>query len=141
MIIQSRPSVKSALEAGFGMIEIIISMFLLGLLAVAFLPLLVTSMRATVTNSSIATATQLVNQQMDQARTAGNTCALISAFGAASVSAVPPDARGVSYQPTRTVDPCPASYPNTIRVRVSVAVVGSTITPVTATTLVFVKAP
>lgn len=128
----------SVLDTGFGLIEIVISMFLLGLLAIAFLPLLITSMRTTVTNSSIATATQLVNQQMDLARSAGNTCALLTTFGNASLAVTPPDARGVSYQPARTVT-CPLTYPGTARVKVSVAVVGSSFAPVTATTLIILR--
>ena len=128
-------------DAGFGMIEIVISMFLLGLLAIAFLPLLMTSMKTTVINSSIATATQLVNQQMDQARAAGATCALISTFGATAVMAGPPDERGMSYQPSRAVGPCPPSYPGTVTVKVSVSVVGATFAPVRATTLILLKAP
>ncbi|TFC91453.1 prepilin-type N-terminal cleavage/methylation domain-containing protein [Cryobacterium sp. TMT4-31] len=126
-------------DDGFGLIEIVVSMFLLGLLAIAFLPLLVTSMTSTVINSSVATATQLVNDQMDQARTAGDTCALIEAYEVATVAAVPPDARGVSYQPTRSVSTCPLTYPGTVRVTVAVSVVGSTIAPATATTRVYLK--
>jgi len=128
-------------DRGFGLIEIVISMFLLGLLAIAFLPLLVTSMKTTVVNSSVATATQLVNQQMDQARAAGETCARMRTFGAETLAATDPDKRGVSYQPVRTVGLCPASYPGTVKVTVAVSVVGSTFAPVTATTLIFLKAP
>lgn len=135
----SDDNVSDPNDSGFGLIEIVISMFLLGLLAIAFLPLLVTSMKTTVVNSSIATATQLVNQQMDQARAVGATCALITAFGSTALTAGPPDERGVSYQPLRDVGPCPPSYPGTVTVKVSVSVVGATFAPVTATTLVFLK--
>src|SRR5680860_271474 len=130
-------------EDGFGMIEIVISMFLLGLLAVAFLPLLITSMKTTVRNSTIATATQLVNQQMEEARAAGDTCADLTAYGSATLAAVP-NARGTSYQPMRTVVACPPTatdYPRTVSVTVSVSAVGSAIAPVTATTLVYLRAP
>lgn len=135
----SRAVTLNPRESGFGMIEIVVSMFLLGLLAIAFLPLLVTSMKTTVVNSSVATATQLVNQQMDQARAAGATCTLITAFGSAPLSAGPPDERGVSYLPSRDVGPCPSSYPGTVTIKVSVSVVGAAFAPVTATTLVFLK--
>ncbi|SDK29254.1 hypothetical protein SAMN05216282_104204 [Cryobacterium psychrotolerans] len=130
-------------EAGFGLIEIVVSMFLLGLLSVAFLPLLVTSLQTSVRNSTIATATQLVNQQMEQARAAGDTCSLITAFGSASLAVVPPDARGVSYQPTRNVESCSAvvAYPTTVKVIVSVSVVGSTAPAQTASTRIYLRAP
>lgn len=127
-------------NAGFGLIEIVISMFLLGLLAIAFLPLLVNAMRSTGTNSSIATATQLITTQMDQARLAGDTCALLIAYGGTPLTINPPDSRGVSYQPARTVGPCPATYPGTVLVTVSMTIVGSNLPPITATTRIFVKA-
>lgn len=141
MKVEPEPSHLGDGATGFGLIEIVISMFLLGLLAIAFLPLLVTSMKTTVVNSSVATASQLVNQQMDQARAAGSTCALITAFGGMVLSAGPPDARGMTYQPARAVGPCPTSYPGTVKVTVTVSVLGATFAPVTATTLVFLKAP
>ncbi|TDW29731.1 type II secretion system protein [Cryobacterium psychrophilum] len=128
-------------DSGFGLIEIIVSMFLLGLLAIAFLPLLVTSMKTTVVNSTTATATQLVSQQMELARGAGDTCAAITAFHLAVIDVVP-DARGVSYQPVRTVGPCSAAladYPATVKVTVSV--IPSTGATVSATTLIYLRAP
>ena len=41
-------------ESGFGMIEIIVSMFLLALLAVAFLPLLINTLQLGPKNAAIA---------------------------------------------------------------------------------------
>lgn len=132
-------------ESGFGLLEVVISMFLLGLLAIAFLPLMITSMKTTVRNSTVATATQLVNQQMEQARSAGDTCTALTAYGNPSpaLTAIP-DSRGNSYQPVRTVEACPAlatAYPRTARVTVSVSVVGSTTPALTATTLIYLRAP
>jgi type II secretory pathway pseudopilin PulG len=130
-------------ETGFGLIEIVISMFLLGLLAIAFLPLLVTSIRTTVVNSTTATATQLVEQQLEQARSAGDTCAVLTVFGSVTPPTVT-DSRGVKYQPTRTVGGCSVlltDYPRTVSVKVTVSMVGSAQPPVTATTLVYLRAP
>ena len=132
-----------SLETGFGLIEIVVSMFLLGLLAIAFLPLLVTSMKATVGNSTIATATQLVDQQMEQARAAGDTCADLTAFGSSTLAVID-DSRGVRYQPSRTVAACPSAptqYPRTVSVSVSVSKVGYMEPPVSATTLIYLRAP
>ena len=128
-------------ESGFGLIEIVISMFLLGLLAIAFLPLLVTSMRTTIANSTTATATQLVNQQMEQARGAGDTCVALTAFRTATLSTVT-DARGVTYQAQRIVGSCTSvlsDYPTTVSVTVSA--VPSTGVTVSATTLIYLRAP
>jgi len=137
-------------DSGFGLIEIVISMFLLGLLAVVFLPLLVTSLQTSVRNSTIATATQSLEQQMGLARSAGDTCAALTAYGAVTPLPTTSDIRGTVYQPDRTVDSCPsalASYPTTVKVRVSVLIsgtiyaAGSSYSPVTATTLIYLKGP
>lgn len=139
-MLASSADAPDARDSGFGLIEIVISLFLLGLLAIAFLPLLVTSMQTTVVNSTTATATQLVNQQLDLARAAGDTCDDLIDFRNETLSSVPADARGVTYQPSRTVADCPASFPNTILVTLSVSAVESTISPITATTLIYLRA-
>ncbi|MDJ0337784.1 type II secretion system protein [Cryobacterium sp. PH31-O1] len=51
-------------DSGFGMLEIMVSMLLLGLLAIGFLPLLMQSARVSASNATLATATQLVSQEM-----------------------------------------------------------------------------
>ena len=55
-------------EKGFGMIEIVVSLFLLTLLTMSFIPLLITSQKSAGANTTIATATQIVNQQLEGAR-------------------------------------------------------------------------
>ena len=132
-------------ERGFGVVEVVVSMLLLGLIAVAFLPLLIKSLQVSVANATTATASQLVSGHMEQARAAGDTCSAITTYAGATLPQVV-DSRGVRYQPTRTINPgpCPATvagYPTTVRVIVSVAVVGSPVSPVTATSLIFLKAP
>lgn len=57
-----------AADSGIGLIEIIISMFLISLLAIAFIPVLVSALRASEVNSTAATATRLVAQAIDAAR-------------------------------------------------------------------------
>ena len=145
MILSIRPTPLPLRERGFGVIEIVVSMLLLGLIAVAFLPLLIKSLQVSVANATTATASQLVSGHMEQARAAGDTCSAITAYSNSTLPEVV-DSRGVRYQAKRTIDPdpCPATvaaYPTTIRVIVSVAVVGSPVSPVTATSLIFLKAP
>jgi type II secretory pathway pseudopilin PulG len=114
-------------------------MFLLGLLAVAFLPLLITSMQTTVLNSTVSTATQLVEEQMNKLRVVSSagiaTCASLVAAPAEVI-----DRRSVKYQPRRTVT-CPSVYPGTAKVVVSVSLPPATTPAVTATTLVYVTEP
>ncbi|KQV26100.1 prepilin-type N-terminal cleavage/methylation domain-containing protein [Yonghaparkia sp. Root332] len=108
-------------DAGFGLVEIVISMFLLALLAVAFLPLLVDSLRTTVRNATTATATQLVSEQLDAVSLLSRTCAALAAFEGATVPTVT-DERGTIYTATRNAATCPSSgYPLSVAVTVSVS--------------------
>ncbi|WP_104135358.1 MULTISPECIES: type II secretion system protein J [unclassified Cryobacterium] len=61
-------------EDGFGIIEVIVSMFLLSLMAMAFLPVLVQSLQVSRVNASIATATQLLSADLDRARASHPGC-------------------------------------------------------------------
>lgn len=122
-------------ESGFGIVEIVVSMFLLALLAVAFLPLLITGMKSTVRNSTIATASQLLDQHIGAVRGLAPTCDAISAFDDMPVPSTT-DARGSVFQPVRTVFACPTTYPGTVRVRVQINASGDTLAE--AVTLVYV---
>ncbi|TFC27485.1 type II secretion system protein [Cryobacterium sp. TMT1-3] len=101
-------------ERGFGIIEIVVSMLLLGLLAIGFLPLLMQSMRVSATNATLATATQLVEMQMEQIRDLDPTCQTLKTF-----KPTPP----TDIRLTATVDVvCPAvGEVQTARVVVSVS--------------------
>ena len=111
---------KKADEVGFGLVEIVISMFLLALLAVAFLPLLIDALRTTVRNATTATATQLVSEQLDAVSLIPRTCAALADFEAASVPTLT-DERGTVYTATRSAATCPSTgYPLSVAVTVSV---------------------
>ena len=123
-------------ESGLGLIEIVVSMFLIALLAMAFLPLLISSLKSTRINTSSAAATQLVSQQLEQLRLIPGTCAAVTSFTSADPAPVT-DARGVVLSIDRQlVGTCPASYPGTVKVRVVVTDPGGTSSE--ATTLVMV---
>jgi len=88
-------------EAGIGLIEIIISMFLISLLAIAFIPVLVSALRASELNSTVATATRLVAQAIDDARTRGAAdCASAQLLNAQSDTV---DAQGVTIRVVTSV--------------------------------------
>ena len=125
-----------ATEAGFGLIEIAVSMFLLGLLAVSLLPFLVQGVTQSAANGTLAAATQLLNKEMENAR-AQTTC---TALTAATFSVVDP--RGVTLQVARTVGgACPASassYPITVPMAVTVVRTDTGVVLASAKTLIFV---
>lgn len=127
-------------DSGFGIIEIILSMFLLALIAMAFLPLLMQSLRVSVSNSTLATATQLVAQQMEELRALDPTCTTIQTYVSqtnADFEAAKFDANGQELQPRISPITCPAEPPLvTIRVWVTDST-NKTLSE--ATTLVLVK--
>lgn len=123
-------------DSGMGLVEIVIAMFLLALLATAALPVLIGALRLSAGNSSVTTATQLVEEQLAGARAQTATCGGLTAFAASTVPSVT-DGTGAVLQPVRTIT-CPAAYPGTARF-VATVTRGSTVVA-TATTLVYVSA-
>jgi type II secretory pathway pseudopilin PulG len=116
-------------EEGFGLIEIVVSMFLLGLLAIATLPLLIQSLTVTTTNSKIAFATQVVAQQLQRLKDSGSSCGAVKTLAAATP--VPVTRAGGNLQPYLQLnlpagDICMAPYLRTVSVRIWVTAVGST---------------
>jgi type II secretory pathway pseudopilin PulG len=123
-------------ESGLGLIEIVVSMFLLALLAVAFLPLLIQGMKTSVRNSTVATASQLLDQQIGAVRALPPTCDDVQTFDD-TVPLPTTDARGTDFQPVRKVFDCPTAYPGVVRVEVKVTEAGSALAE--AVTLVYVE--
>ncbi|TFB73660.1 hypothetical protein E3O06_07450 [Cryobacterium glaciale] len=124
-------------DAGFGIIEIVVSMLLLSLLAIAFLPMLVTSLRVSVSNSTLTSATQLVATQMESIRSRGTTCEPLRAYAATLPAVFDPDGRAL--QPRFDPIACPTTYPATVKVRVFVTEVATSEILADATTSIFVK--
>jgi hypothetical protein len=111
-------------------------MFLIALLAMAFLPLLIQSLKATTTNTSASIATNLVSQQLEQLRTVPTTCSAVTTFLGADPAPVTDDRGVVLTIDRQLIGTCPTVYPGTVRVRVAVTSGGSTLSE--ATTLVMV---
>jgi type II secretory pathway pseudopilin PulG len=134
-----------AAQHGLGIIEIVISMFLLALLAVATLPLLMQSMRVASKNSSIASATQVVGQQLEQLRASGSSCSAVKAFVAAAPAAVAGPAGNLQphleFVSLPIGDVCQDPYLRTVTVHIWVTVSGSTLNISEATRLVLLDTP
>lgn len=140
----SHPTNSYALENGFGVIEVVMSLFLLSLLSVAFIPLLINSIRSTGTNTTIATATQIVNQEIEGARAVRSptstapSCLDVTQFLQVTLAPVM-DPRGVTLVPKWDPTVCPSTYPGVVRARVSVTRSGSTASVAQAVTFIYVK--
>ena len=111
-------------------------MFLIALLAMAFLPLLIQSLRASTTNTSASIATQLVSQQLEQLRSVPTTCTAMTTFLGTDPAAVVDDRGVVLTIDRQLVGACPATYPGTVKVRVVVTSDGKALSE--ASTLVMV---
>jgi type II secretory pathway pseudopilin PulG len=122
-------------DSGFGLIEIVISMFMLAALAVAFVPVLIQGLRQSAANTTLATATQLVNERMQLAQSAGTTCSVVSGLG---ITEDFTDPRGVVIRVTTTVGTCPAGA-GTVAVAASAVRLDTGAEIAAADTLVFVQ--
>ena len=127
---------RSDNDDGFGIAEVLVAMFLLGLIAVAVIPILVQGLRASLSNAAVASATQLANQQLEEVRGLTACSAVTSADTTSTMQNVP-------LRATRTIGTtCPATgYPITVKVSVSVTRTDTNIVLTTASTLVFVTGP
>jgi Tfp pilus assembly protein PilV len=124
-------------ESGISLVEIVVSMFLLALLAISFLPLIIQSLTLTSTNTTRATATQLVSADLESARLQTPTCASLTTFAATAV-ATTTDRRGIVLQPRRAVT-CPAAGAAGTAIFTSSVTRGTTLTVISkATTLIYV---
>ena len=103
-------------ESGIGLIEIIISMLLLAMLATALVPVLVQGLKQASSSATLATATQLANDQLERAR-GWKRCSEL-APGTSNTT----DARGVVLAVVVTVGSCSPSAENPVSVPVTVQV-------------------
>jgi type II secretory pathway pseudopilin PulG len=122
-------------ESGFGLVEIVISMFILAAISIAFLPLLIQGLKQSAANTTLATATQLVNERMQLAQAGGPTCANVTAVGGTEDLT---DPRGVVIRVTTTVGSCPAGS-GTVSVAATAVRLDTGATLADASTLVFVQ--
>lgn len=131
-------------EAGIGLIEIVVAMFVLAILSICLLPLLIQGSVQSAKTAAIASASQLVNRQIVLARSAPATCTTLANLGSVPVGAASVY-RGVPLTLTNTVSSCPtapaptASTPGTVSFTVTVTRSDTGATLSTATTLILVS--
>jgi type II secretory pathway pseudopilin PulG len=125
-------------ESGLGLIEIVVAMLILALLAVSFLPILIQGVKTGALNATRATAGQIAQQQIENAKALDPDCSTITALAAQPVSPVT-DPRNVLLTITKAAGACPATYPGTMSYTVTVTN-GSTLqTIITTKTLLYVE--
>lgn len=129
-------------DEGFGLVEILVSMVIFGLVAVAAVPLFITSLQVSARNASIAHATQMVQEGIETARAAAQTgdCDVITSRLASLPDSTDP--RGIPFEMSTGVancDPSLAANLATVTVTVTTTAPGFGSPVATATTQVFVK--
>lgn len=87
-------------DEGFGLVEVIVAIFILGLLAVAVLPMIWTGLRVATEQSTVATATHAVSGFIDEVRNrADGGCSVLNGTSSLTTD------RGDSIMITGVVDP------------------------------------
>lgn len=127
-------------ESGFGFIEVVVAMFLLALVAIGILPTIITALQLSSSNITLTTATQLLNQQLDEARELPPTCSAITDFEAETVGLLVEDPRGTVLRIHRDAT-CPTTFPATVRLTSWITIDGETDRLAEASTLIFVREP
>lgn len=104
-------------DEGFGLVEAVVSMLILATLAIAFLPLFITGLKQSATNSTQALATQLVSERMSLAQSK-TTCTDLTSFAASvNTGANEVDPTGREIEVETTVEPgCVVGTPDTFAV-------------------------
>jgi prepilin-type N-terminal cleavage/methylation domain-containing protein len=106
---------RTADTAGFSLVEVVIAMFLLGIVAVAILPALWQGTVLSSQQASTATATRYMNSIVDDAR-ATPTCAYLGAIASRPATT---DGRGVSLSAsTSNVTGCTPGATATLTVNI-----------------------
>ena len=126
-------------DDGFGLVEIVVSMLLIGVIAVSFLPVLVRALTASALNVTVATATQIINEQLDAGRASVRNCEQLLAF--VSVTPAPvTDSQSIVLQANRSASDCNDANVNYASITVTVTRSDTAAIAAEATTLVTVKA-
>ena len=125
-------------DDGIGLTEVLVAMLLLALLAIVILPTLITGMKLAQTNTTIAAATQLANDRISIAQSAGTECSAV--VDAVDGTVETTDKRGILLRATTTVvGTCPAvGTAETLTVSTTVVRVDSGAQLASASTLVLV---
>lgn len=122
-------------DTGFSLVELVIAMFVLAVLALAVLPLIVGTTRVSVENRGTLAATAFADDQLAKVQAAypatpgydSTSCAALRALQSG-----PPAADAASgYQAQLTVGACPAAFPASVPVTVTVTEGGEVVTVVT----------
>jgi type II secretory pathway pseudopilin PulG len=126
-------------DEGLGMIEVLVSLMILALLAIAVLPTFANALTSSSANIARTTATQLVSKELNTVRTVESNCVSIQNHGSDPLGLLWTDPRGTVLEIHRVAQgSCPTLYPALIDYRVYVTQQGSTDVIAEASTRIYV---
>jgi type II secretory pathway pseudopilin PulG len=98
-------------QSGLGLVEIVIAFAILAIVSLSLIPVLANGISQSASNTTIATASQLANAQINLAAIQPTTCSHFNDYGILTQT-TSVDARGVTLVVTNTVAVCPTGYPS-----------------------------
>lgn len=118
----------SANEVGLGIVDVLVAMVLLAILAVAIVPAIALSIKTSSNNVDTATASQIVDRELDQAQIdIPNTCDALQTWAADLNGLQVTDPRGTVLTIHRVfTQGCPSLYPSVVTYAVWVGKQGAT---------------
>jgi len=109
-------------ERGIGLVDVLVAMMLLAILAVSIVPAIALDMRISSNNVDYATASQIVDRELDKAQVdVPKTCAALQSLIGDVIGNSEPDPRGTILTIKRTLGSCPAVYPGVVNYTVTVS--------------------
>lgn len=125
---------RARVDDGFGLVEVVIAMFLLGLIAVALLPGLLNGLRYSAQQSTVATATRQVNGLLDQVRQSPSCATMGTILGTSATPRSFTDGQGRTFTTQATIGSCSAG----VAVSLHITAVQGGVTLATADALVMI---
>ncbi|OZB82150.1 MAG: hypothetical protein B7X41_16310, partial [Microbacterium sp. 14-71-5] len=117
--------IRARAEEGFGLVEVVIAMFLLGLIAIAILPALVNGLGYSARQSTVATATRQVNSLIDQVRQSPACSSMPTILGTSATPRTFTDGRGGTFTTQADIGSCSAGV--AVSLHVTAAQSGTTL--------------
>ncbi len=106
-------------DEGFGLVEVVIAMLLLGLIAIALLPTLINGLGYSAQQSSVATATRQVNSLIDQVRQSPSCATMPTILGTPATPQTFSDGRGKTFTTQAVIGSCGAGVAVSLHVTAS----------------------
>ncbi len=88
-------------DEGFGLVEVILAIFILGLVSIVMIPVLITGMTVAATQATVASGTRLLNQTIEEVRIIAVDPTI--ACSDVEITRAVTDGRGVELEATSTV--------------------------------------